>query len=350
MPPPRLKQSELDKAKELYNHAVDVLKLQAMGSHVCTGRKSALQWVADELGVSRDGVKIRITRALSDLARPEARSPAIPADLNHLPQSVMVDHLRLTDATVLAFSDAHWTHAGQARSVAHEALLRLAKHLKPTHLLSVGDLMDLARISKHPRRRQYAPPHSVETELTCAGMHLSDLRAAAPDAECWWIKGNHDDRLEVYLASQADALEGMAGTTLEERFPAWQFAHRLKINDDCEVIHVWHRGIHAAKNNARESGKHFITGDTHALNAVAHTIGGQTRWGIELGMLANPEWPAFHYMNGMPTRWGQGFAVLTWRNGQLLPPEIVRIDGREAWFRNQLVLSKTTVKAGSIKA
>ena len=349
MAPPKVALEVLQRTRDFYEEGVK-LGLAQIGQQTCFGRRSAVQYAASKIGLSVSATRQRLVGADPSLVMAAQLTAAVPADREHLPQSNMVDSIRIKDGVALAFSDAHWTHIGQARSIAHEALLRVARHIQPTHLLALGDLLDLARISKHPRRRRFAPPGNVGVEVACAQTHLGDLRHAAPNAECWWIKGNHDDRLETYLAGQAEGLEGFAGTTLEDNFPAWHFTHKLMINDDCEAIHVWHRGMHAARNNARESGKHFITGDTHALTAVPFTIGDRTHWGIETGMLASPEWPAFHYLNGLPVRWASGFHVLTWRDGELLQPETVRVRGNDAFFRNQLVLSKVRVPAVKVAA
>jgi hypothetical protein len=338
------------KIQALYDEAVNVRKLTPIGENTHTGKKSAVYWVAATIGMSAAGVRHHLVDMNPDLIMAERFSPAVPADLEHLPQSEMRDHISIQDGVVIAFSDSHWTTVQQCRSVAHEALLRVCRHIHPTHILAVGDLMDLAAVSKHPRRRRDQPHHKVATEIACAQTHLADLRLEAPSAECWWIYGNHDDRLETYLAGQADALENLAGTRLQDNFQAWHFTHRLDINDDTTAIHVWHRGERAAHHNAQKTGRNYITGDTHALTTHAVTYDNKTRWGIECGMLADPQWIAFHYLNAIPVRWCPGFVVLTWRDGKLLPPETVRVCGNDAYFRNQLVISKVRVQARGVKS
>jgi hypothetical protein len=112
------------------------------------------------------------------------------------------------DGVFAAFSDAHWTRVTQARSVAHEALLRALPDIKPDYLLSGGDLMDFGGIGRHdPIGWENRP--KVREEIEAAQRHLSDMRDLAPSAMCFWTRGNHDDRLESFLARHADPMRGM---------------------------------------------------------------------------------------------------------------------------------------------
>jgi hypothetical protein len=45
--------------------------------------------------------------------------------------------------------------------------------------------------------------------------------------------------------------------------------------------------------------------------------------------------PQFTYVEAGPLNWASGFAVLTFRDGRLLPPELVVVDGGTAWFRGE---------------
>jgi len=42
----------------------------------------------------------------------------------------------------------------------------------------------------------------------------------------------------------------------------------------------------------------------------------------------------FAYLEHNPVMWASGFAVLTYRNGVLLPPELVEVVDGEAFFRS----------------
>jgi hypothetical protein len=53
-------------------------------------------------------------------------------------------------------------------------------------------------------------------------------------------------------------------------------------------------------------------------------------------MLADPSQDEFHYLTGRSANWQSGFALLTWRDGELLHPEFVAVrDDSRAYFRGR---------------
>jgi hypothetical protein len=149
--------------------------------------------------------------------------------------------------------------------------------------------------------------------------------------------GNHDIRFDSRLAHAAPEYEGIAGFALADHLPAWKDSYRIDVNADTVIIHSVANGMHAAYNNVvKGAGYHIITGHTHRLQCVQFRGFGKLRYGIETGMLADPEQDEFHYLTGRNANWQSGFAVLTWRDGELLMPEFcsVRDDGK-AYFRGQ---------------
>jgi hypothetical protein len=59
------------------------------------------------------------------------------------------------------------------------------------------------------------------------------------------------------------------------------------------------------------------------------------RYGVDTGTLAEPKGPQFHYVQAGPLNWCSGFAVLTYRGGKLLLPELVEVIDGVAWFRGE---------------
>jgi len=73
------------------------------------------------------------------------------------------------------------------------------------------------------------------------------------------------------------------------------------------------------------------------VRAVAD-YSGTVRWGAEHGCLADPYGQQFSYTEDNPRNWQAGFLVLTFRDGALLQPEIVRVVGdSKVDFRGELV-------------
>jgi hypothetical protein len=283
--------------------------------------------------------------ALSRFHKPDVRKlhrQAVAYDPDNPPECELTERVRHPNATVVVFGDAHWTSLHQPRSLAHEALLRAIPAIKPDILLSVGDLVDMGEPSRHDPLG-WSRRIKVKDEMDAAKQHLDDIMGCAPKALHWWVRGNHDDRFDKYLALNAAMFEGADGFDFAGQFPDWQMCHRLDLNDSV-VMHRFHGGIHAGYNNAVKAGVNFISGDTHSLEVKPMVDMRGRRYGVQCGMLADPTWPCFGYMQGNTRLWTPGFAVLTYRNGELMPPELCEIVNGVAWFRGQEIAGKHRVR------
>lgn len=280
--------------------------------------------------------------AMRQLGLPEARTtPRALAAINGAASpfdgeadNMLAVEMPLTDAVIVAFGDAHWRSLKQPRSLAHEGLLRLLPHLRPTHLLAMGDMMDLAAIGRHSPVMWEERP-TVMDEIAAAQTHLGDIRAEAGGAACIWIRGNHDDRFDKFLAANASDFSGMVGTRLDDHFEAWEMVWRLDIPGALVAAHSMFGGVTAARTNALRGGISTLTGHTHQLTVTPLNDFTGRRWGIEAGTLSDPNWPQFAYCLGQSQKAAPGFVVLTIRGGRLLQPETAEVVDGVCWFRGE---------------
>ena len=242
--------------------------------------------------------------------------------------------LPLTDAVIVAFGDAHWRSIKQARSLAHEGLLSALPHLRPTHLLATGDMMDLAAIGRHGPVMWETRPTVME-EIGAAQTHLADIRDLVPSAECLWLRGNHDDRFDKFLAANAAAFDGMAGTRLEDHFPEWEMHWRINVPGVLVAMLAMFGGVMAGRTNTLRGGVSTLSGHTHQLGVTPLNDFTGRRWGIEAGTLADPNWPQFAYTLGNTDKAAPGWVVLTIRGGRMLQPETCEVVDGVAWFRGE---------------
>jgi len=227
-------------------------------------------------------------------------------------------------------SDAHFWPDDD--SAIWNAFVKICKQLKPTGIVMNGDVIDAGRISRHPAINRHGP--SVAQEIEYAVKMLKQLPSAKH--RCWTI-GNHDIRVDRFIANEAAELEGLV-LTLKDKFPQWELAYAFEVND-VEIRHRFRGGIHAAWNNTLHSGVSLVSGHTHQLQLTAMRDRRGSRWGVETGMLSAPDFPQFEYTEGQPTRWQQGFCVLTFDDeGELYPPELCEMVNGKPIFRGKTVL------------
>lgn len=278
---------------------------------------------AKKLGVSERSVNSRRQRleqsSKQSIRGPDARTPAGPEQHKH----------RLTfdiqDGVVLVGSDAHYWPG--IVTTAHRAFVKFCKTLKPKLVIQNGDVLDGATISRHSPIGWESRPKLVD-EIDACKARLFEIEKVTRDIPKVWTLGNHDARFETRLATVAPEYARVNGVHLRDNFPDWLPCWSAWINDTLVVKHRYKGGIHATHNNTVYSGKSIATGHLHSLKVTPFTDYDGDRWGVDTGTLAEAFGEQFtDYTEDSPRNWRSGFAVLTFRNGKLMSPEVCRVMG-----------------------
>lgn len=248
-------------------------------------------------------------------------------------------NIEIENGSIIVSSDHHYWP--DMVTVAHIALLEVHRIVKPVISVKNGDILDGAKISRHPPFGFCDLP-TVKDELDACKERCEEIReAAGPDCKHYWNIGNHCVRFEKTLAMHAGEYAGINGFRLEHHFPHDEFQWSLAVNwDSKQPVMIKHRlagGVHAGYNNAMKGGVTMVTGHTHILEAKPYNDYNGRRWGIQTGTISDPQGPQMEYAENSPSQACAGFVVLTWKDGRLLPPEMCEvIDGR-AYFRSEVV-------------
>jgi predicted MPP superfamily phosphohydrolase len=226
-------------------------------------------------------------------------------------------------------------------STAHRAFVKLTKELKPKIVVINGDAFDGASISRHPAGGTWQSLPSVKQELEACQDRLEEIQKAAGAAQLHFCWGNHDLRFNARLQQQVgDTFKGVMGMSLQEHFPLWRFSMSLMINNNTMIKHRYHNGIHAIYNNILKSGCSMVTGHLHSLKVTPFTDYNGSRYGVDTGTLSPVDADAFTYSEDSPKNHRSGFAVLTFHNGKLMPPELCEVIDEEegiVYFRGQVI-------------
>lgn len=295
-------------------------------------RQYGVTGAAKKAGVSVRNVnsrRVKIERTYGKIDTPSgpSRSSAV-----HHPHRA---ELNVLNGVVLIASDAHYWPGHP--STAHRAFLKFCKGLKPVAVIMNGDVIDASTISRHPPIGWEGRPTLVD-EIDAAKARLHEVCQAAPKSKKFWTLGNHDARFETRLATVAPEYARLLGVSLSDHFPAWTPCWAVRINETVAVKHRFKGGQGATRANTLNAGLSMVTGHLHSQNVTALTDYKGTRYGVDSGCLADPSHKAFvDYTEDAPLDWRSGFAVLTFKNGKLLRPELVSVWGQnEIEFRGEL--------------
>lgn len=249
--------------------------------------------------------------------------------------------LKISDGVVLVGNDAHFwpDHI----PVMHRAYVHLSKKLKPFAQVWNGDFFDGPSISRFPSVGWEKNP-TVAEELDAVKSRSLEVINASPNSKRIWTAGNHDLRFETKLANVGPEFARVDGVHLKDHIPGWHPAWFVTINEGeashTEIRHRQKTGLHASYNNTKEVGVTIVTGHDHRADVVPYDDRRGRRYGVRTGMIADSaRGPQFvGYVEARQCNWQSGLAVLTYKGGMLLQPELaLRVDESHFQFRGEIV-------------
>ena len=210
-------------------------------------------------------------------------------------------------------------------------MMKLAENLPITHVYAIGDIIDFYAISSHlpnPARRV-----QLQEELNLGHKFLASLNEVTPNAQHFFVEGNHEDRLRRYIWAHAPEL---AGTDMVQ-LPSCLGLDRLGYTHIPYPRGIHHRTLYlvhgdlvskhsayTAKQMLEHYGSSGVSGHTHRLGSHYRTnLGGIHGW-WENGCLCRTDnveydnWP----------NWQQGFTIVTFIGDQFFVTPVPIISGR----------------------
>jgi len=192
----------------------------------------------------------------------------------------------------------------------------------------------------HPSNGYEVRP-TVKQELDACQDRLAEIEAVAGNAKLMWTWGNHDIRFSARISNQVgDTYKDVMGFNLPDHFPRWKFSTSIVVNGNTQIKHRNYNGVHATYNAVLKSGMSTVNGHLHSPKVVPYSCLTGTRYGVDCGSLANVWGDQFAYTEDGTRNHRSAFAILTYYNGKLMPPELCEvIDEKEglAFFRGQVI-------------
>lgn len=245
----------------------------------------------------------------------------------------------------VVWGDSHFPfHDPEALSV----VKRIICDVRPEVVIHIGDLVDCWSISdflKDPTRREH-----LQDDIDQACAHLKDIYLVTPDAQRYYLEGNHEFRLTKTIQQMPEKQRELARLRVFQRFVTWpailkesgvigwefvpargQARRRLfpkLIVKHGSLIRKWAGAT--ARGEWERYGKSGLSGHTHRLGAFFHNdFNGAHGW-LETGCTCSltPEWME-------DPDWQHGCVVLTFTaDYKYWTAEPVYIQAGHAIFRD----------------
>lgn len=206
-------------------------------------------------------------------------------------------------------------------------VFRFMKGWKPDVVILDGDIVDFTTVSKFPQHP--TQNRSAEEDVSEALKFLRKLRAEHRGAEIIYVWGNHDVRLDKYLAENAPEAYPFFALPSILKFEELEIRPVISIHKENSFVyddfHVGHYDKAVNKSGAtaqallNERGVSVIQGHVHKAAIVHKTLqDGTLLTGIENPCLAKCP-PAYApYVS-----WQQGFTIIESVDGVSFPQVVV---------------------------
>lgn len=218
-----------------------------------------------------------------------------------------------------------------------QALLRFIQYFRPDHIHILGDFLNFTRASDYITVGN-APSLWEEIRTGRAVLHdiVSSARWANEEVKIDWYCGNHEFRLERYLASGDNVLSeieeesGELLVSVENIFnlrnlgitwiPYYKSGKAGPITLE-HGMNVRCKAGYTAQAQIEKYGTSGASGHTHRLSLVFKNQGGIIRWWMETGCMCNLE-PSPAYVKSPDWQNGASIALYDKENDVMYPQVI----------------------------
>lgn len=208
---------------------------------------------------------------------------------------------------MLLVGDTHFPFAHQKTL---EKVYRFAEKEQPVFIVQMGDLMDQWAHSRFPASRNYyKPDEEMELARSQSEAFWGEIKKACPDAKCYQITGNHDERAIKRILDSAPTLESFVREGIRRMYA---FEGVTTIHDYRESLSL--QGIEIHHGFFGRPGQHMnhIQGNA----ATAHTHKGSVTYRplkdriiahLDCGFTGDEEAKALSYTPLKTTGWTLGW-------------------------------------------
>lgn len=215
--------------------------------------------------------------------------------------------------------DAHVPYHSQGAVDVMLKWLEYSHGNKPyDYIIVLGDFFDFNGFKTHKKttREMNADIKTIQEELETGAAILQEIRTiVGKRTTIYFIEGNHEDRLNRYVADKCPELLNMLDVrsmvdTPKLNLQFYPYATKQTIRVPYTKIFVSHAGLSGAKNfadtNIIKGFETLVTGHTHRMQFIrTKSLGGREIHSISPGWLGDGTHPIFDYKKNLD-QWTHG--------------------------------------------
>lgn len=187
-------------------------------------------------------------------------------------------------------------HAPYQDRRAFACFRKVVKGWRPDIFIGLGDFGDCNAISTHPKDPKRLLPFGMEVQgIRAARRQLEEALEFAGTPDWRMLQGNHDTRIDRYVAAKAPELVDLVSDWteaygLDERWNVTPYKESLQIGHLRMTHDVGRAGVNAARQSLLDVGESLVFGHTHRGQIIYQgTVSGRKLVGVTSGWLGDPE-------------------------------------------------------------
>lgn len=211
---------------------------------------------------------------------------------------------------ILIAGDCHFPAASND---ALAKLYSLARILKPTIIVQIGDLYDLFSHGRFPRSHNImTPAKEIEQGYEDASRFWKQLQKASPKAKCFQLIGNHDERPKKMVIRVAPELESLMNFKQIFDFPSVEVSDSERDELIIDQILFMHGFRSKLGDHVRNNLMSTVVGHSHHGGVYYQRLGNKTLYELNCGFLGNANAPALSYTRQRKiSNWTLGAGLIT---------------------------------------
>jgi predicted phosphodiesterase len=211
---------------------------------------------------------------------------------------------------ILIIGDVHFPFCDEA---ALSMIYAMIEKEKPSHVVQIGDLMDMLAQSRFPRSLNLMTPR-VEMQMAREQSveMWAKIKAIVPKAKLVQILGNHCVRPLKQVIEKWPEGEDLVSGAFKDLYT---FDGVITIFDSREEFYIDDIAfIHGYRSKAGDHSKYMrcnvVTGHSHRGSTFFHQVNGVTKWELNAGYIADPFSAALSYRAQRMHDWTAGCGVI----------------------------------------
>ena len=227
-----------------------------------------------------------------------------------MPKSIRLVRHHQGELRVLGIGDTHFPFVNEKKL---QEIYKVAKDLKPTHVIQVGDLFDMYSFSRFSRSLNLiTPKDEMERARKMTVQMWKDISRICPGADKYQLLGNHSLRIWTKIMANAPEYEDLLTEPIQRLFKFDGVTSMPDSRSELELNgivfnHGWKSSI---GDHARWYGQNTVCGHLHRGGVAFFPMKGKAMWELNCGFIADTEQLPLEYGDTKTNSWVAGVGVI----------------------------------------